>query len=92
MRTRGMLETENPSLRKQICSRMQGILCDASLQGSPAQPTASVLNQSILDIQLSKILALTEDSRFEHRCQTFYESLSGTLEAVSALDMQALKP
>ena len=92
MLTRGMLQTENPSLRKQICSRMQGILCDPSLRSSAAQPVATALNQSILDVQLSKILALTEDPRYEHRCQTFYESLSISLEMVSVADMQALEP
>ena len=50
MLTRGMLQTENPSLRKQICSRMQGILCDPSLRSAAAQPVATALNQSLLDI------------------------------------------
>lgn len=54
MFVRGMLQAENPQLRRQICTRMrEGIAPAVSRQ----DPSAQKLNQRILDISLFKLLA-----------------------------------
>ena len=77
MLLRGALQTENPELRELICARMrEGLAAERREQ----DPSAKMLNQRILNISLFKILAQTEDPKYERRCQTFYGELSDMLE------------